>query len=189
MLLSLFRRAFDLYSSGNKNVFPDFGGQPCPIVPVIQNGLDVSLADYSRLTDITVWSLVEVWRRSEDIVLADLSARLLTRRLLKTIPITTVDFNKTQALKEKAEAVTADVLGSAEFVSYYVAVDDQSRTSYKGYDFTPENPDESIWLTGGGGADRPLEDDPDSAIVKALKNQMHFPRLVVLDEVRAKLTA
>lgn len=187
MLLFMFKRAFDLFKSGDLSVFPDFGGIPNPIVPVLSEGSDVSLANYGRLTDATVWSLIEFWRSSSDTVLSDLSQRLMARRLFKAIPIRNVNFNDTQALKEKAEGITAEILGSSDHVEYYVAVDDQSRTSYKGYDFSPESPDESIWLTGGGGQDRPLEDEPDSAIVKALKNQMHFPRLIVLEEVRDKM--
>lgn len=187
MLLSLFRRALEVYRSGDRGVFPSFGARENPLISLFERGSEIDLSIYGRITDATVWTLIELWTDSADPVLGDLSRRLMTRRLLKAIPIKSVNFNATNALKERAEAATKDVLGSAELVPYYVTVDDQSRTSYKDYDFTPESFDESIWLTGGDMPDGPLEEEPGSAIVKALKGQMHFPRLIVLDEVRAML--
>ncbi|NKL23488.1 HD domain-containing protein [Rhizobium leguminosarum] len=186
MLLSLFRRAVNLWKDGNAAVFPNIGNVPHPIIELFEKGADVGVAAYGRLSDATIWALIEYWRYSEDLVLSDLSKRLMRRDLLKAYDLGEMSYVKWTDQKDKALELTAKIVGH-EIAPYYVALDEPSRTSYKGYDFNPDSPDESIWLTGAGKRDRPLEDDPDSVIVKALRGKTYFPRLIVLSDVREKL--
>ena len=71
--------------------------------------------------------------------------------------------------------------GAAE---YFVTLDEQSRTSYKGYDFGRDAYDESIWLTGKGKRDMPLEAVDESTIISGLRQARYFPRLVVPKKVK-----
>lgn len=183
MLLGIFRRAVTLWKDGDTTVFPAQGDKPHPIIELLEKGVEVGVAAYGRLTDATIWTLLEFWRSSPDKVLADLSRRLMRRDLLKSYDLGELNYTKWTDQKDEALGMTAKFVGE-EFASYYVALDEPSRTSYKGYDFNPDSPDESIWLTGAGKRDRPLEDDPDSVIVKALKGKTYFPRLIILPEVR-----
>ncbi|ESY02732.1 hypothetical protein X755_00395 [Mesorhizobium sp. LNJC405B00] len=183
MLLSLFRRAYELFQKGDKSIFPAVDGIAHPLVAILEQGSKVSIVAYGRVSDATIWTLIEHWRHSKDFVRSDLSSRIMTRSLLKSISIEDIGYAKITAKREKALEITAGIVGE-EAAGFYVAVDDPSRTSYKGYNFTPESFDESIWLTGAGKKDQPIEEDADSAIVKALKNKHYFPRLIVLDQVR-----
>ncbi|MND72375.1 deoxyguanosinetriphosphate triphosphohydrolase-like protein [compost metagenome] len=187
MLLSLFRRAVNLWKGDDETVFPQIGTSPHPMLQLLEKGVDVSVADYGRLSDATVWTLIDYWRYCEDPILSDLSKRLMRRDLLKAYDLGDMSYVKWTDQKDRALELTAEIVGS-DLAPYYVALDEPSRTSYKGYDFNPDSPDESIWLTGAGKRDRPLEDDPDSVIVKALKGKTYFPRLIVLNEVREKLS-
>lgn len=186
MLLSLFRRAVFLWKNEHQGVFPNIGNERHPMIELLENGIEVGVAAYGRLSDATVWALIEYWRFCDDPVLSDMSKRLMRRDLLKAYDLGEMSYIRWTEQKDKAVELTAAILGK-DIAPYYVALDEPSRTSYKGYDFNPDSPDESIWLTGSGKIDRPLEDDPDSVIVKALKGKTYFPRLIVLSEVREKL--
>jgi hypothetical protein len=186
MLLSLFRRAVRLYRNGDKEVFRESEQQSHPVVDLLKNGEKVSLVTYQRLTDFAFWSLIDGWRYHRDNVLSDLSKRIMTRDLLKTIQIDMSNFSKTQEIVQMAKKATAEKYG-VDFVEYYVMVDEPSRTSYKGYDWRPESPDESIWLIGGGREAAPLEDEQDNAIVSAFKARKRFHRLILPGDIREQL--
>lgn len=134
MLLNIFRRAMDLYKNGKVDVFPNIGSNIHPFISLLEGGSKISLKDYGRISDVTVWGLIDYWRYYGDKVLHDLSERLLSRKLLKAITITDVTYAKMAAQEKQALQFTSEIVGD-EFAQYYVAVDDPSRTSYKGYDF------------------------------------------------------
>ncbi|TDR93359.1 HD domain-containing protein [Enterovirga rhinocerotis] len=186
MLLRLFRRAVKLHQGGNHSVFPPVLGASHPMSELLVQGDKIELDKYLRLTDAAMWSLIDVWQFSDDQILSDLSSRIVGRRLFKTISIDPIDVAKTQSLIARAEDEVARVYGE-EARDYYVMIDEPTRTSYKGYDWRPDTPNESIWLTGGGQAPRPLEDEDENAIVTAFKQKRHFPRLVLPEEVREAL--
>lgn len=188
MLTSLFSRAFILFAAGDKAVFPHQAGRIHPLAELFSKGEEISLRDYLRLTDATAWSLIDYWRDHPDAILKDLSNRLIRRDLLKTIQIDASDFKKTNAMFEQAKDLTKalmpDIPGAAD---HYVMYDDSKRISYKTYNWKPDAPNESIWLTGGRRDDRPIESDDESGLISALRNVRRFDRLVVLGEVREKL--
>lgn len=188
MLTSLFRRAYFLWSDGDKQIFPDIGSGGNPMRSLFEEGDQIPLPTYLRLTDHLAWSMIEGWRSHKDFILSDLANRLMTRSLLKTVQVDPSAFKATQAKLEQAKTFTKEVLkdvpGAEE---YYVIYDDAKRTSYKTYDWKPEAPNESIWLTGGQKEDKPIEADDESGLIAALRTTRRFDRIVVLDEVRNKL--
>lgn len=61
-----------------------------PLPPGIQSLLrsgDASLGDYLALDDTALWSAMAGWRQSSDRILADLAARLYSRKLFKTVEL------------------------------------------------------------------------------------------------------
>lgn len=167
-------------------IFPD---PTHPLRILANEGDDCNLDAYLRLGEYHVWSLIEAWRHHPDPVLSDLSRRLHERRLFKTLEIRTQDFHRIEMVRDRARKLTLQQLGFVDqgAVDLYVCIDTPNRTSYKRYDFTPDAPDDSIWILGEGRDDIPIEDHPDSKIVDALKNTQFFNRLIVPAEIRAAL--
>lgn len=189
MFSSAVRRAVTLFLNGDKLVFPTINGNEHPLVGLVKQGEKVPLASYVRLTDATVWFLLDIWSSHPDKTLAFLSLSILKRDLFKTISITETSHAKVTAQLDKAREIASKHFSDlSDAGAYLVAIDEPSRTSYKGYDFGRDAFDESIWLTGDGKADRPLEDTDESKIVSALKQVRYFPRLVVPKVVKDELT-
>jgi HD superfamily phosphohydrolase len=184
MLLSLFRRAVALHRSGDKTVFGE-----TPLVRLIEKGEEISLADYSRLTEIDAWACVYGWQEHADPILKELACCIVRRRLFKAIDLKDMGFPTLKSLEEKAKAMTKELYSTfpPEVVDYFVAYDGPERTSYKIYDWRPESADDSIWLVDDSGEEHPLEGDHDSTIVQAFKNKRYFPRLIVPEGVRDRL--
>jgi uncharacterized protein len=187
ILLSLFKRAFYLYKNGDKTVFRELNGNIHPLVELFEKGDTISLNSYQRLTDFVLWSLVDEWQMHRDIVLSDLSKRLLTRNLLKTIQIDPLKLKEYDDVLAKARGLAEKKYGK-DCVEYYVMVDEPSRTSYKKYDWMRDAPDESIWLLGGERKACPLEDEEGNALVSAFKQKTYFPRLILPDDIREQVS-
>lgn len=189
MLMSLMRRAVNLHRNGDRSIFASLAdGEPHPICDLLEKGSSMDLRRYQRLTEYGLWYLIEAWQGHGDKILSELSARILNRKLLKTIEVDQTDFRRTSALMEQAKVLVARMYPDApEAVEHFVLYDEPSRTSYKRYDWKSESRDESIWLVGRGKKEAPLEDDDDSTIIQSFKSKRYFPRLIVPSEVRQKL--
>ena len=190
VLSSTVRRAFELHRNGDKAIFP--AESHCGIHPLqalAENGQSIDLSAYTRLSEFHVLALIESWIRHSDKVLSDLAGRLLSRRLFKTIDVDAAQRKNLDKLEEHAKRLTKETLPHVDdhTISYYVSVDEPDRTSYKRYDWRSESPDESIWLIGEGRDPKPIEENPQSKIVSALKETKYFHRLVFPAEIRAKL--
>lgn len=200
LLSSVLRRAFALHQDGDKDIFPQSlapaasgGTRRHPLAALLADGENVPLADYVRLCEFQVYTLVEEWQHHRDRVLADLSQRLLGRRLFKAIDVDPRRYNTLHRLVQRAEEKVLKAVPHVDrsTVGYYVQVDEPERLSYKRYDWRNENPDESIWIVDGPGASAgatPIEKEP-SSILAALQTKKYFHRLIVPVEVRAALEA
>jgi hypothetical protein len=192
VLTSTIRRAVELDLNGDKSVFPAFGGAvQHPLKRLIKDGDEVPLSIYERLNDSSIWALVEGWREHDDLILQDLARRLYSRRLFKTLNFVDLRPSNTTALVQKAKDLTKKLLPHLDdsTVEYYVIIDESTRTSYKGYLWTPESWDDSIWLVGGTKKPEPIEDERESTILDGLRRQRYFDRLVVHEDVRSQLTS
>lgn len=193
LLSSVMRRAFALHQDGDREIFPTGGPGPHPLRALLEHGEAIPLSDYQRLTEYQVYALIEGWQHHRDRVLADLSQRLLGRRLFKAIEVDPRRYNSLQRLVRRAEDRVLKALPYVDrsTVGYYVQVDEPERLSYKRYDWRNENPDESIWIVDGPGESAgamPIEKEP-SSILSALQTKKYFHRLIVPVEVRAELVA
>jgi uncharacterized protein len=188
MLLSLFKRAATLHRLGDRSVFVETGS---PVAVLFDRGEEISIREYTDLTDVQIWSLVYAWRSNRDKIMAELSSRLIERRLFKALDVDPQKVKETQDLIENAKKLTKDVRAGYpdDVAEYFVAIDEPERTSYKIYDWKPESADDSIWLinetTRQG---NPLESDDESTIVQAFRAKRYFPRLIIPEEVRDALT-
>ena len=192
LLSAVLRRSFELYKNGDKNIFPTgSSGRLHPLRALVEHGQAIALEDYSRLGEYQIFTLIEDWQWSRDPILSDLSRRLLTRRLFKSIDVDPRKYNILQRLQKRAEEL---VLANISYidkntVGYYVSVDEPERLSYKRYDWRNERADESIWIVDGPDQTKgamPIEKEPTS-IIAALQTKKYFHRLIVPPEVRDQL--
>jgi len=194
------RRAFDLYKAGARDLFPTFGAEAegaaakrHPMAALFDEGQEIPLAEYLRLTDFQVYALLEQWQHHRDAVLSDLTRRLFRRDLFKAIDVDPHKYNTLQRLQKRAEELVRKHLSHVDraTVQYYVCVDEPERLSYKRYDWRNENPDESIWIVDGSNnaaSAVPIEKEQ-SSIIAALQTVKYFHRLMVPAEVRGPLLA
>lgn len=183
LLSGVLRRAFELFKGGDKSIFGDN-----PVRALFEQGHEISLRDYVRITESHVWALIDRWSDCRDKVLSDLASRVLERRLLKAADFDPMRYRELREHEDKArEMVKAELAITDDCVGYYVQIDEPSRVSYKRYDWLAERPDESIFMTGGGQKPLPIEEDKASVIVPALKQARSFHRLILPDFALRKL--
>jgi hypothetical protein len=190
LLSSTVRRAFQLFRNGDAAVFPPIAqGEAHPLQDLAQQGQKISLRQYARLGEFHVWTLIEAWQGHTDKVLSDLAGRLMRRRLFKTIDVDPAHHRDLTTIIEHAKILTKRLLSYVddEAVQFYVFLDEPDRTSYKRYDWRSESPDESIFLAMDGGKGTPIEENPHSKIVAALKETKYFHRLIIPEEIKASL--
>lgn len=188
LLTSTLRRAVDLTVAGDKTVFPS----DHPLKLLTEQGSKIDLAIYTTLGEHHVWALVDGWRAHKDKVLADLSDRLKNRKLFKALDTQLVsldDFKQHSNLMDRARALVVKQLPHVDkdTAKYYVCEDAPERLSYKKYDWTPESPDDSIWIIRSDGKGIPIEDDERSPVLNGLRTRKYFPRLMIPAEIRELL--
>jgi hypothetical protein len=121
------RRAYELFRNGDKQIYGD-----SPIRELFEHGQGILLRTYVRITESHVWALVDRWREHQDVVLADLSGRVLDRRLLKTVDVDPTHHREVRELQDKAEEIVKKQLNlTDDCVSYYVQLDEASPVSYR----------------------------------------------------------
>jgi HD superfamily phosphohydrolase len=189
LLSQALRRAVRLYGDGNGAVFPKSGtGRTHPFQLLVDNGDSIDIAEYIRLGDFQVWTLIEEWQYNDDRILSDLCSRLMHRDVFKAIEIDPFKFGDSIALKQHAEQLVSQQFPwlDRDTVSYYVVTDEPSRTGYKRYDWRREASDESIWMCGGSMDACPIEEEGNK-IIGALKEARHFQRIMLPREIHAQL--
>ena len=109
------------------------GGDPPVAIPnallAIANVEPVPLGDYLELDDARLLSCFQEWSKGRDPVLADLTARLRSRRLPKTVPLPPGEGEA--GLREAARARAAEVVAGAGLrADLHVWLDQASDTPY-----------------------------------------------------------
>ena len=130
MLGALLRRAGDLLREGS-----DAMSDCSPALALaLGSREEMDVATYLELDDVEVWGHIKRWSRSADGVLSDLSRRLLTRQISKTIEIapTRPDLD---ARFEEAGAIIASIGLDPD---YYLLKVESSDTPYGPYDPSSE---------------------------------------------------
>ncbi|MBI5514185.1 MAG: HD domain-containing protein [Deltaproteobacteria bacterium] len=112
---------------------------------------EVSLEDYLRLDDHTLWRAVEGWSHARDSVLASLARRALTRSLFKTASLDGMDPAEDAALTLELQELVA---GRGLDPRYHAFHD---RAVVQAYE-APEDPTQALRVLDARHPPRPLEE-------------------------------
>ena len=184
MLKALLMRAGSLSldaSLGNheNKLFPDSSH---PLLLLFQQGGDIRPADYLRLTENSIWSLIESWKEQPaiDSIVRDYANRLWQRKLHKSKRIDGHDKGKrleASILKKLSKCPDFQEYCPEDVQKYYILDDTSRRKSYKDGD--------SIYLGNMAepkAKDCALEFDHSSRIITMLKDQ-HTIEYVVYPDI------
>lgn len=184
LLKSAFRRAVQLYLKApqSADIFPKrLNGNPHPFSLLIEKGDSIELFDYLRLTDSSIWALLDLWRDHSDPILRDLCERLWTRNLSKAIPVRDIAHGISifeQAIELSQENIS--MVNNREEAEFYVTMDVSRRKTYKQED--------AIWLFDNTKDAKTLQEDDSSRIIQVVREQHKIEFLMVPAEIAQKLT-
>jgi hypothetical protein len=180
LIRAIFMRVAELVADG-KPSGSGSGSVPEALAAAVRGG-PVGLSAYLDLDDARMLTCFAEWSRGPDSVLADLSERLMTRDLPKTIPLPIGD----DAANARAEAHSraADVARRHGLrPELHVFVDETSDTPYAEPD--DDSPD-GVWVSIRHAPIRRLGDV--SFLLKNLKNKrIDLPRLVFPAQLRDEI--
>jgi HD superfamily phosphohydrolase len=161
------------------------GSAPQPIPRAIADAAlqrPVSAGDYLELDDVSLLSCFKLWERSADPVLSDLTARLSSRSLPKTLPLPTGIEHETY--RREALALAAEVAERHGFradLSVWLDVPFDIP-----YEELAQDPLQGLWVTFREQPIRRLGDV--SFLLGELRNKrIERPRLILPDPVRKKV--
>ncbi|MCC7534882.1 MAG: HD domain-containing protein [Deltaproteobacteria bacterium] len=142
-------------------------------------GRQVALGDYLAMDDVIVGSSFAAWERGSDPLLADLCARLRTRRLFKTVRLP-----DEPAAWPEARARALDVVRSLGLRDdLYLWLDVATHVPYPEPDGALDDAHDVVLVLEPGRGARPLGDA--SFLLGELRNKAHVrPRLVFAPEAR-----
>lgn len=141
MLLSVLRRAAELLASGSDCP----GIDPDSSLGRGLTGQGLRLADYLWMDDSTVLNALNAWAQCPDATLADLSRRLLERRLFKALEIANYEEQDLEIEGRIARAEDA-LRGAGLDPRYYLLYSKSSDTPYRPYDPRGGRPGQTIWI-------------------------------------------
>lgn len=143
MLTALLRRAGELLGLGQEaGMDPD-----CALGRALTEPEDLSLSDYLELDDVEWWAQIKRWTRAADPVLRDLAARMMTRRLFKTLEI---DGSQPEA-EERIGKARAVIERADLDPRYYFLRTDSTDTPYAPYDLAAPKAADHIFIEDGKG--------------------------------------
>lgn len=147
-----------------------------PLRALLERGQEISLADYERLTDTTLWYFIDRWRLSGDAPLAYLASRLWQRKLPKPV-VLPERLEQHYGIRDRAHELTRERVPGVP-VDLLVTLDEPSRVSYRRYQ-GEQSGDAPIRIRD---RDRrrilPIE-DVDRSIVSKVERRFYKPRLFV----------
>lgn len=129
------------------------GRLPClqpdePMHRLLTRRDEVSMEDYLDIDDDTVFASMRRWRSCGDEILADLSSRILQRRIFKTL-----DVSRVKRLPAKVKAAK-ELLRKADLdPRYYFVLDESGDVPYRPYDPSAEGRANHILIETPGAAD------------------------------------
>lgn len=155
-----------------------------PLRALLDRGQEVSLADYERVTDTTLWYFIDRWRGSSDVPLAYLAGRLWKRDLPKPVALPE-RLEQHYRIRDRAHALARQHVPNVP-VDLLVTVDEPSRVNYRRY-------------KGEEGGDAPIRirerdrnrivsiEDVDRRIVSKVERRFYKARLFVPPEIHDDL--
>ncbi len=135
------------------------------------------------LDDYRIYSYIADWSRSKDPILQNLCNRVLNRKLLKSIEITSARFKK---YVDKMRDFEKLLIGKEIDPQYFLKLDDYVESPYTPYQ--PKRSDDPTTVTTNifvlGEDERPIEISILSDVVKALTTTQYSNRLYCPEETR-----
>lgn len=143
MLAALLRRAGELLQQGqDAGMDPDSAFGRALTAPE-----DLALQDFLELDDVECWAHIKRWTRAADPILGDLSRRMLTRRLFKTLEINAALPDAAARIDRARAAVETAGLDPR----YYFLRADSTDTPYTPYDLAAPRAADHIFIEDGKG--------------------------------------
>jgi HD superfamily phosphohydrolase len=198
LLGSVLKRAAYLHKERNTSIFPNgSSGFPNPLKLLLEQRDSMEISQYVRLGEFHIWSMIEDWQYAQDVILSDLSQRLMRRQRFLAQDYDPYAMSKFQRKCEDsiAELVCREIgnprISVQDALDYYVIVDDPERVGYKTYNWGASEAtgilkDESIWLFNSSEEHAnpvPIENETGNGIFTALKGIKHFNRMMFPHEV------
>jgi HD superfamily phosphohydrolase len=151
-----------------------------PLARLMSDPAGVTVQDFLDTDDSTIQHCLTRWRRGADPVMADLSGRLLDRRLFKTLDVTGVR-GLTARMRRARDLIRAAGLDPR----YYLALDTSASVPYRPYD--PKQPEiRNHILVETPGQRQPYRDIYDlSPVVQGLARAVAGRRRLVFPESHA----
>lgn len=116
-----------------------------PLVVLLRDKADTDLLTFLEIDDATIQSALKRWAGSDDPILADLSRRIVGRKLFKTLDVSKVDH-----LEERCEEAREVVRSAGYDPEYYFIVDTSGDVPYKPYDARKPGGSSHITIERGG---------------------------------------
>ncbi|MBI1784661.1 hypothetical protein HYR69_05905 [Candidatus Sumerlaeota bacterium] len=143
MLASLLRRAAQLLREGK-----DAGLAKDDVVArALRDPAALDVPDYLELDDPEIMVRIKQWARGGDPILADISGRMLRRRLFKTIELNSEHGDLESRIHRAREVVRSAGLDP----DYYLLRIESHDTPYAPYDPKAEKLSQRIWIEDGNG--------------------------------------
>jgi uncharacterized protein len=178
LLKAILRRAVQLHLEESETalIFPKrLDNKPHPLAQLIEQGNDINLDDYLRLTDSIVWALLDLWREHSDPILQDLCGRLWKRSLFKAIAIK--DSAHGIELYDRAiELIQKNIttVNNRKEAEFYITLDVSRRKTY--------SQEDAIWLFCQDDTPRTLQED-ESRIIQVVREHHQIEFLMVPEEI------
>jgi HD superfamily phosphohydrolase len=155
VLRAIFRRVVALLEAGDASGL----APPGPLQTLLMAAhlaLPPPLAAYARLTDHHVWVALEHWAHHPDPILSDLCARLLQRRLLKSVEVPEEEL---QTFEQIHRPVLEEIVrASGRDPAYYTLLDRAENLPFLPYDMSRRGDLlDAIRMDMGGGRVEPIE--------------------------------
>jgi HD superfamily phosphohydrolase len=136
MLKALLLRVATLVNEGSSHQDSLFGDDSHPLLLLLREGGRISVASYLRITDYTVWNLIDKWANSHDCdtIITDYSEKILNRHLHTAKPCHDSAEANTILEPEIVHFRENNDLGITDdqtIRKYYVFTDTSRRKSYK----------------------------------------------------------
>ena len=178
VLRVLFRRAFELFASGNAP-WSDEG----TAMMTVLSGKKLSLEQHLEFDDNDVLYSIKRWRESGDRVLRDLASRFLDRRLFKAFDVDMPQDERPDFVRAARSAVEA----AGYDPEFYFVEDEATNASYSFYSKQNADPKDLIYVQEGFARPRIREISEVSPAVRGLQEGYRIHRICFPAEVQDQI--
>jgi hypothetical protein len=153
---------------------------------LLEHGQEISLPDYQRITDTTLWYFIDRWRFSHDGPLAYLADRLWRRQLPKPV-VLPERLGQHHRIRDHAHSLAKQCVPAVP-VDLLVTLDEPARVNYRRYQ-GKESGDAPIRIRDRDRGRILAIEDVERSIVSKVERRFYKPRLFVPPEIHEELLA